>query len=255
MTGENMEDSEKQPRENITPTTQSKVETDTVLEKKQQGAAKKEKRRRFFEKIPAFCTGLVIGGAVVFVLMVSTIGFAAFFHPTGSSDEINIIELKKTIEASSDLTVTKVHYADFVLDKDSKSVPTPLGDAPLPFTENSVLVAYKGTVGLGFDISTINPVVDTDAKTITIDLPEIGILYDEFDNDNTKSFTLANDVFSKNEEFESSNELIGRLKAQEEASVLGDEGTLAEARTNAEDVIRNVISGWDVASGYQVIFE
>lgn len=247
-----MEENKNRSTEGAQPSQRSETQFNNVQYKK---AEKKIRRRSFLGKIPAFCMGLIVGGVLVFGLMVSTIGFSALFHSMGNSEEINVIELEKTIEASSDLTITKVHYAGLVFDKDSKSIPTPLGDAPLPLTESSVLVAYKGTIGLGFDVSAISPTVDPETKTITIALPEIGILYDEFDNVNTKSFTLTNDIFSKDEDFASSNELIGRLKATEEASVLDNETTMTEARTNAENVIRNAVSGWEAAAGYQIVFE
>lgn len=223
--------------------------------KQKEKPARKLKEQGFLSKIPPFCVGVVVGALVVFGLVIYFCGVSALFPSNETKSEINIFELEHKIEASSDLTITKVRYADFAYVKDPKTIPIFLGkQMTLPFTENSTLIAYKGTIGLGFDVSNIKPDVNQEKKTITIKLPKIGILYDDFDNTKTQSFAIKKSVFNPSE-FSDSNEVIGRIKTTEEYRVLKSKSTMEEARKNAEDVILDVISGWTPTAGYSVSFE
>ena len=224
-------------------------------DRKKQKPKRRNTVRSFFEKVGIFVLGCVVGAAVSLFIVGTSFGFAMFFPNNEQGPNISIYELERTLEASSELTITKVHYADFLVEGGSKSIPTPLGNWSLPFTENSILIAYRGTVGLGFDISNIDLKVDQEEKVITLRLPEIGILYSDFDNENTESYTLKNDVFSRDVDFDLSNEFIENIKATEENSILEDAVTMEEARTNAENVIRNTLTGWEDSSEYQVIFK
>lgn len=215
---------------------------------------RKERRISILSKVPSFCVGLVVGGIATFALVVSLVGFGAFLPDPKSSESITTVEIEHKIEACKNLTITKVSYAGFEVVDDEKEISTPLGSWPLPFTDTTLLVAYKGEIGLGFDISEIESKIDTVTKRITLKLPNIGIQYNVFNNDETKSYEIKTSVFNPIS-FDLSNQLIAKIKQAEASKILENETDLQEARQNAERVIKEVILSWDVADGYEIIFE
>jgi len=216
----------------------------------------KDSVQSFKDKLTGGSIGVVVGIILTVVLLLLFPTLSSRLQP-GASEQvvtIDVNELERKIEAASDLTVTKVRYAGFEVANNEKSLATPLGNLTLPFTANSTLIAYKGTIGLGFDVKDVKVVVDEDSKTITVTLPPVRILYDDFDNAATQSYKITNSVFNP-VDFELSNSFIQHAKEVEEDLVMKDASTLQEARDNAQAVIAGIIGSWDLAADYTVVFK
>lgn len=216
---------------------------------------KTEKNRQngLFSKVSALIAGVVIGGVLIALLLMGPLARSPF-QAEESASEVSITQLEDTVSAASELTVTKIGYAGFESVNDSKIVGTPLGSFIVPFTKNSQLIAYKGTIGLGFDTDDIEYSVDNEAKVITVKLPEIVILYDEFDEEGTHAYVLSENVFNP-ATFEKDLTFITKVKASEEASVMDDAETLRQAQEYAEMAIGNIIGSLDATKAFSIEFE
>lgn len=232
----------------------SNQEKDPVLpeqEAAEKKERKREKRRAFVGKIPAFCVGAVVGGIATMAIVVSLLGIGAFLPKQNYSEEQIVVELQKKIEASEELTVTKVKYTDAQVVSNDRKVSTPISEFHFPFTEDETIVLFGVTVGLGFNLSDIGYEADAESKVIRVTLPELQPLYKEFEI--TETYKIKDSIFTV-QEFDVTKKFEEEKKQQMAERALADEDVLPQAQINAQNAISSMILSLPVSEGYSVEF-
>lgn len=109
----------------------------------------------------------------------------------------------------------------------------------IPFTTKSFIVSYDGVMMAGVDLSQAQVDVDEENKTVTITLPDSGIISSEIDNDSLVVFDETNNIFNqiKIEDY--------RGFAQERREIVMqkaiDRGLLQAADKKAEETVRSLL--------------
>lgn len=221
-------------------------------------AAKKASRRARWDirrgKMKWFAGGLVLGAAAVALGGIAAFGLGTLFPKGDVGSSIDVYEMQRELESSSDLTVTKVRYANIACLNSPKEFQILDNHYSIPFTDNTILIAYKGTIGLGFDVSEIQIEPGQDEGTVVVTLPEIGIQYNELDNEETKSYVINDNIFNP-VDFDKSNSYLASLKLNEEQCTLSSQEELDRARADAEEAITAFVKKFDNAGDCQVVFK
>jgi hypothetical protein len=115
---------------------------------------------------------------------------------------------------------------------------------PLPdfLTSDKILLVAHGQVVAGIDLSKIEPGdITVEGETVTITLPEPEILYSRLDNDKTYVYDRQTGIFSKPDP---NLETQIRQAAEEQIKLAAiEDGILAKAIANGEQVVRTLITG------------
>lgn len=115
---------------------------------------------------------------------------------------------------------------------------------PLPdfLTSDKILLVAQGEVVAGIDLSKLNSGdITVSGDIVTVRLPEPEILYSRIDNDKTYVYDRQTGIFSKPDP---NLETQLRQAAEEEiVKAALEDGIMSKARTNAEQVIRTLITG------------
>lgn len=221
-------------------------------------AAKRASRRARWDirrgKMKWFAGGLVLGAAAVALGGIAAFGLETFFPKEDAGATIDVYEMQRELESSSDLTVTKVRYANLACFNNPKKFQILDSTFPVPFTDNTILIAYKGTIGLGFDVRGVQIEQGQDEGTIVVTLPEIGIQYNELNNSETKSYVINDNVFNP-VDFDQSNSYLASLKLNEEQLTLSNQEELDRARADAEEAVAAFVKKFDNAGDCQVVFK
>ena len=132
---------------------------------------------------------------------------------------------------------------------DSKDIRL-LGIA-LPFTEESYIVSYEGTVTAGIDFTQIRVTKDDGEKLITIRLPDSEIQGVMIDQDSFELLDQKTSAFNKLsiEDYHQAQLELER-KAREGAE---KRGILERASTNAENLIRSFVSQLIDTGDYRIL--
>lgn len=111
----------------------------------------------------------------------------------------------------------------------------------IPFTGSSFIVTYEGTVKAGIsDIGQAEVSVDDAAKTVTVTLPDVGILSCAIDPSTLETYDQTFNPINQIQVSDVSSFLSEEEgKEREEAT---SNGTLDKARTHAEEVISAFVS-------------
>lgn len=135
---------------------------------------------------------------------------------------------------------------DVITQADSKKYK----DWKIPFTEKSFIVQYDGTVKAGIKDLTKTQ-VSQKGETIIVRLPEVEITGIEIDNDSFEKLDESNNIFNPIT-VEDLNKAQKNLKEEMYQRVL-EKGILDMAKSNAEEVLKGMLSG---ANGdYDIKFE
>ncbi|MBQ6374349.1 MAG: DUF4230 domain-containing protein [Clostridia bacterium] len=192
-------------------------------DREDRGFATKAKRRRSLSPLQIaaiILAALAIGSGSVFATMTHISS-----KPTRLSFK-NIGEL-----------ATQAAY--FTSVQDISKTRTVLG-INVPFTTSKYIFSYDGTIKAGLDFEAIELVADDATKTLTVRLPEAGILSTEIDTDSLKIYDERKNVFSPLK-LDNINESLAKLKQEAQASAI-ENGILDNAVENAKVLIRGFLS-------------
>lgn len=162
---------------------------------------------------------------------------------------VSVSHVEEILEPASELITTRYYYTDADIFEDYKQL---LGRR-LPFTTNKTVFTYEGSVGLGFDFSEITVAVDSDQRVITLTLPDVQIVSNEIDADSFRYFDVSNSVFNQTE-MGDITQLIAVLKDKTAERVMKDADLLAQAESNAEQVLLGFLRASDLLQAYTVNF-
>ena len=115
---------------------------------------------------------------------------------------------------------------------------------PLPdfLTSDKILLVAQGEVVAGMDLGKLQSSdITVEGQTVTIRLPETEILYSKIDNDKTYVYDRQTGIFSKPDP-----NLETQLRQAAEKEIVQaaiEDGIMDKARTNAEQVLRTLITG------------
>jgi hypothetical protein len=165
------------------------------------------------------------------------------------AEGLTLDTVEAVVEQTSDLTVTKYRYKNAATARSSKE----LAGFELPLTQNTLVYTYEGVIGLGVDLAKVAYRIDNDAKTITVVLPAVKILYNELDEASFEYVYEDTSVLTPLDAADMSALHEEQRQAMAE-KVMADDELLAEARSNAEDVLETFLTSSDATAGYAVSF-
>lgn len=136
--------------------------------------------------------------------------------------------------------LSKLETVDYQLDK----VVSGKSSGPLPdiFTSDKILLVAHGEVVGGVDLSHITQSdIEVITDTVVMTMPKAEVLYSKLDNDKTFVYDRETGIFTKPDP-----NLETQLRQVAEQQILQgalEDGILDQARTNAEQVLRSLITG------------
>lgn len=116
------------------------------------------------------------------------------------------------------------------------------GPLPAPLTGDKILLVAHGEVVGGIDLDKLNAEDVVEAgSAVTLSLPAPEILYSKLDNDKTYVYDRQTGIFSKPDP-----NLESQMRSAAEKAIVQsaqEDGILQEARTNAEQTLRTLLTG------------
>lgn len=139
-------------------------------------------------------------------------------------------------------SLSKLETVHYQLEK----VVTGKSSGPLPdfLTSDKILLVAHGEVVAGIDLSDMQPdavTVLTDTNTVLVTVPKAQILYSKLDNDKTYVYDRQTGVFNKPDPNLESQ--MRQVAEQQIVKAAQEDGIIAKAQTNAEQVLRTLITG------------
>lgn len=139
-------------------------------------------------------------------------------------------------------SLNKLETVSYELEK----VVTGKSSGPLPdfLTSDKILLVAHGEVVAGIDLSQLQPqdvTVLTSTNTVLVTMPRAQILYSKLDNDKTYVYDRQTGVFNKPDPNLESQ--MRQVAEQEIVKAAQEDGILAKAQTNAQQVLRTLVSG------------
>lgn len=109
-----------------------------------------------------------------------------------------------------------------------------------PFSGNSLLVTYDGTIKAGVDLSQVDISVDEETRTITVTLPPSKITDNNIPQESIEVVEVKNGLFN-DVTFDNYNEFIAEQKVVMEKKAI-DQGLLTKADEEARNAVTAVLS-------------
>lgn len=103
-------------------------------------------------------------------------------------------------------------------------------------------------------MSEINYEIDEETKTITVELPDIGVLTNNIDFSSFEVPYEKKSIFNDSD-FEKYSEMINELKIYEKEKVLSNTELLKNVEENTKSVLRNFLTATKATSSYEVRFK
>lgn len=110
----------------------------------------------------------------------------------------------------------------------------------IPFTQTKYVYSYDVEIKAGFDFSDITCDINGNNKTVSFTMPQPKILSNEIDLDSLKVYHEAESIFT-NITLDENNKALQSLKEKAEQDSI-DNGLLDNAKTNAEELLKNFLS-------------
>ncbi len=137
-------------------------------------------------------------------------------------------------------SLSKLETVHYQLDK----VVTGKSSGPLPdfLTSDKILLVAHGEVVAGVDLSKITADdITVVSNTVTIKLPQAEVLYSKLDNDKTYVYDRQTGIFSRPDP--NLETAIRQAAEQDIRSSALEYGIIDQANTNAQDVLRTLLTG------------
>ena len=122
----------------------------------------------------------------------------------------------------------------------------------LPFTQSKYIYSCGIKITAGLDFGEVVYEVNEEAKTITVQLPQIRVMNREADYDSFEVYHEEQSIFNRIT-LEENNELYTKLVDQAEQDAL-ENGLLENARTNAEEILKAFFAQQYDLNEYQFVF-
>ena len=138
-------------------------------------------------------------------------------------------------------------------DSDSYETHNEMFGKKVPFTTESVVLTYDGTICMGIDTAQIGYAVDPSQKQITVTLPQPELLSHDLDEDSIRYYDVKSSIF-RSSSIADYTALIREIKQDVCKKVVNDRGFDRLTTENAETVIRSWLSGFEKTQDYKVVF-
>jgi len=172
--------------------------------------------------------------------------------------EEKLVEVEKEITAEMvqdglrqiGLLSTEEYY--FTIVTNYSSVKS-LFNHDIGITESSYVASYDGVVTAGVDFSEITALKDDESRTVTVVLPGARIQHIDIDPESFRLYSEKSGLWNPISVADFNDSLVELERGAEEMAA--ERGILERAAENAENVIRNFISGLIDTSVYTIRFE
>lgn len=221
--------------------------------------------RRVFKQIKQ-CISLIFIGTIVGCIIMTlfnlkgkekskevvptTVDVEETIETTNPHEIITVQTVRSILQPAASLITSYYYYTDASTAKYSKD----LFGLELPFTTNEIVFTYDGVIGLGVEMSEINYEIDEETKTITVELPDIGVLTNNIDFSSFEVPYEKKSIFNDSD-FEKYSEMINELKIHEKEKVLSNTELLKNVEENTKSVLRNFLTAAKATSSYEVRFK
>ncbi len=122
-----------------------------------------------------------------------------------------------------------------------------------PFSGNSILVTYDGTIKAGVDLSQADIVIDDENQTITVTLPPSQITDNNIPQESITVVEVKNGLFNE-VTFDNYNEFIAEQKLIMEQRAIG-QGLLTKADEEAAALVKSILSVLPGMDAYTLTIE
>lgn len=163
---------------------------------------------------------------------------------------LTITHLEDVLQPACDLITTKYYYTDADTYENYKEV----FGYKLPFATDKVVFTYSGVISIGVKLSEVVYDINNEQQTITIDLPEVGILSNEIDADSFE-YPYVYDSILNSTQMKDYTQLIGTLKEQKAAEISQNTQLQKEAMEATKQVLKQFLTVSDMTKEYTVIFK
>lgn len=123
----------------------------------------------------------------------------------------------------------------------------------IPLTNTHFIYSYDVVVTAGFEFGDVYPIVDEEAKTVTVNMPETTILRKELLLESQKVYLEDESMFNQNKLTENNEQLI-QLENQAVADAEAN-GIYESAKANAERLITSFCANTFDPAEYEYIFK
>ena len=182
--------------------------------------------------------------AVIIAMGLFIGGFMIGGKDSGKKIDASVIE--STLNDISEMSTVEYNYTNMALMENHKE----FYGWTLPFTTSKFIITYDGSIKAGIDFSKVT--IDVNENTITVTLPDAKILSHTIDYDSLQVMDEKYSVFNKITIDDYNSFYADQSKAMEQKAI--EKGLLAEAKVNAQAIIRTAIL--EVAGDtYTVVFK
>lgn len=189
---------------------------------------------KFATKPKVFVRGLAVG-VVLAVTLISRLVFPA--RTSATVETLSPSTVFERIVAQNEMVSVSQNYS--IVDKASDT--NRLFDLiDIPFTDNSFWYRYCGTIKAGVNLGTAE--IKEQGGTITITLDQPYIIANEPDMDKSGVLEEHNNVLNPIH-VEDVDAFVAQCKAEAEQEAIEDHGLLDEAKTSAEENLKNLFYG------------
>ena len=165
---------------------------------------------------------------------------------------VEVGTLREIIQPASELVTYKYYYTDAgVYEKSRKLFNTGI---VLPFTTDRTVYTYSGVIGAGVDLMRTDFAIDNQKRTIVVYLQEPAIIYHELDENSFESYDVRTSAFTRSNLADFSD-FRAALKSTQEEKLLANETFWSEAKSNAKNVISNLVTLSGAVEDYTVSYE
>lgn len=123
----------------------------------------------------------------------------------------------------------------------------------IPFTQSKTVFSYDMVIKAGIDFSEVKVISDEQTKKVTVTIPKVKVLDNDVQMDSLKVYDETNGLFT-NITLKDTSDGIEQMKKDAEKTAIAN-GLLDKAETNAETLIKNMLStvyNWDK---YSIVYK
>ena len=148
------------------------------------------------------------------------------------------------LDACAELVSAKMYYAS-LSDYSNKEIPI--------ISKTSFTMYYECVVSAGIDLTDVQPVIDDEARTITVTLPAATIQSVDVDEGSLEFYKESTGIFSIGKQKEAVAEAL-ELAEEDARTDIEELGLLDDAEENAVEIIEGFLSPFEEdVYGYEVI--
>ena len=195
----------------------------------------KEKKNRMFVAI----------GAAMILLGLVCIGIGSW--QTYNANRSRIVNLR--MEDIGELSTQAAYFTNVQVISNSRE----LFGVTVPFTQSKYIYSYDGVIKAGIDFTKLTYAIDSNAKMITVRLPEAYITSVSVDEDSLVIYDESKNIFTplKLDDIQSSRKQM-EVEAIEQATA---NGLLVEASENAKILIKAFLLSNPDLSDHEIVWE